>query len=611
MASINTIPYRATPDPEGDSQSSSSNSPARQDYGEESDSAFYTGNNDSQSSIGVGTFQDMQVSSEICEPPANRLPAEVLIGIFSKLSSPQDLLNCMLVSKRWARNSVDLLWHRPACTIWNKHSSICKTLSLSHPYFAYRDFIKRLNLAQLADIVNDGTVQPLFVCSRVERLTLTNCEGLTDSGLIGLLTDSNNLLALDISGDTQITAASMMVLAENCTRLQGLNISGCTKISNEAMMAVADNCKFIKRLKLNDCEQLEDSAILRFAQNCQNILEIDLHQCKMIGNTPVTELLTNGRSLRELRLANCDLIADSAFLNLPPNQTYEHLRILDLTSCARLTDRAIEKIIDVAPRLRNLVFAKCRNLTDVAVHAISKLGKNLHYLHLGHCGHITDASVVKLVQSCNRIRYIDLGCCVNLTDASVMKLASLPKLRRIGLVKCSNITDESVYALAQYRAPRDVRHHRLGEDGYLPGSSLERVHLSYCTNLTLNSIVVLLNNCQKLTHLSLTGVQAFLRPDLEQFCREAPPEFTEHQRSVFCVFSGAGVTGLRRHLNHLPGHGGMEDFDQDTVGDADADDDQTMTGLMGATALNADEDADADGDEELEDADGGPPPFAT
>ncbi|KAH6681894.1 hypothetical protein B0J14DRAFT_501689 [Halenospora varia] len=611
MASINTAPYRATPDPEGDSQSSSSNSPARQDYAEESDSAFYAGNNDSQSSIGVGTFQDMQVSSEICEPPANRLPAEVLIGIFSKLSNPQDLLNCMLVSKRWARNSVDLLWHRPACTIWNKHSSICKTLSLSHPYFAYRDFIKRLNLAQLADGVNDGSVQPLFVCSRVERLTLTNCEGLTDSGLIGLLTDSKNLLALDISGDTQITAASMMVLAENCTRLQGLNISGCTKISNEAMMAVADNCKFIKRLKLNDCEQLEDSAISRFAQNCQNILEIDLHQCRMIGNTPVTELLTNGKSLRELRLANCDLIADSAFLNLPPNQTYEHLRILDLTSCARLTDRAIEKIIDVAPRLRNLVFAKCRNLTDVAVHAISKLGKNLHYLHLGHCGHITDASVIKLVQSCNRIRYIDLGCCVHLTDASVMKLASLPKLRRIGLVKCSNITDESVYALAQYRAPRDARHHRLGEDMYLPGSSLERVHLSYCTNLTLNSIVVLLNNCQKLTHLSLTGVQAFLRPDLEQFCREAPSEFTEHQRSVFCVFSGAGVTGLRRHLNHLPGHGGMEDFDQDTVGDADADDDQTMTGLMGATALNADEDADADGDEELEDADGAPPPFAT
>ncbi|KAJ3553643.1 hypothetical protein NPX13_g10840 [Xylaria arbuscula] len=79
--------------------------------------------------------------------------------------------------------------------------------------------------------------------------------------------------------------------------------------------------------------------------------------------------------------------------------------------------------------------------------------------------------------------------------------------------------------------------------------SLERVHLSYCTNLTLPSIIKLLNCCPKLTHLSLTGVPAFLRDDLDRFCREAPSDFTEHQRAVFCVFSGTGVIGLRQHLN--------------------------------------------------------------
>jgi F-box and leucine-rich repeat protein GRR1 len=207
----------------------------------------------------------------------------------------------------------------------------------------------------------------------------------------------------------------------------------------------------------------------------------------MIRDLPVTELLINGLTLRELRLANCDLITDAAFLNLPPNQTYEHLRILDVTSCSRLTDRAIEKIIEVAPRLRNLVFAKCKNLTDVSVNAISKLGKNLHYLHLGHCTQITDTAVIKLVAQCNRIRYIDLGCCHNLTDASVTKLASLPKLRRIGLVKCSLITDHSVYALAQTSTRGHDRLIRGGDEFNAgPISSLERVHLSYCTNLTLD-----------------------------------------------------------------------------------------------------------------------------
>lgn len=238
---------------------------------------------------------------------------------------------------------------------------------------------------------------------------------------------------------------------------------------------------------------------MAFAQNCPNILEIDLHQCKFINDEPITELFRCGNTLRELRLAFCELITDSAFTSLPTNRTFDHLRILDLTSCALLTDAAVDKIITVAPRIRNLVFAKCRNLTDAAVNSISRLGKNLHYLHLGHCGQIRDPAVIKLVALCNRIRYIDLGCCVHLTDESITKLANLPKLRRIGLVKCANITDRSVMALAQANNlpshhPSHIPGVQVWRGGVLqhPSSNLERVHLSYCTNLTLEVSYLLL-----------------------------------------------------------------------------------------------------------------------
>ncbi|KAK9790478.1 putative F-box domain-containing protein [Seiridium cardinale] len=546
-----TPPVLAAMDIEArDSRSSSStNSPLPRDNDE---SDFYGVNNDSESSLGVmPNLQDMQVNDQECLPPAATLPSEILISIFSRLSSPSDMFRCMLVSKRWARNVVEMLWHRPTCTTWTKHQLICQTLGLENPTFTYPDFIKRLNLATLSRQVNDGSVTPLAACTRVERLTLTNCTALTDAGLMALVQNSPHLLALDISQDDKITEQSVFAIAENCPKLQGLNVTNCKRISNESMMKLAERCRYIKRLKLNDCDQLNDNSIMAFANNCPNILEIDLHSCRNIGNEPATALLARGQSLRELRLANCDLIDDSAFLSLPSNKMYEHLRILDLTCCARLTDRAVEKIIDVAPRLRNLVLAKCGNITDAAVYAISRLGKNLHYVHLGHCRHITDDAVKRLVHCCNRIRYIDLGCCQHLTDESVTRLATLPKLKRIGLVKCSNITDESMYALAKAnqraRSRRDANGNVVTD--YHHSSSLERVHLSYCVNLTLPSIIRLLNACPKLTHLSLTGVTAFLRDDLETFCREAPSDFTEHQRQVFCVFSGPGVTGLKRYLN--------------------------------------------------------------
>ena len=247
LSSGAALPTRPAPvvDDQDDSHSSSStNSPAPPDN-EESD--FFLNNNDSESSVGVPNFQDMGVD-DACWPPVNRLPNEILMSVFSKLSAPADLHSSMLVSRRWARNAVDMLWHRPACTNWKNHRKICRTLALERPFFEYRDFIRRLNLANLADDVSDGSVAPLAVCTRIERLTLTNCRNLTDSGLVSLVEGSSSLLALDISNDKNITEKSVNAMAENCKRLQGLNISGCENISNESLITLAQSCRFIKRV---------------------------------------------------------------------------------------------------------------------------------------------------------------------------------------------------------------------------------------------------------------------------------------------------------------------------------------------------------------------------
>lgn len=305
------------------------------------------------------------------------------------------------------------------------------------------------------------------------------------------------------------------------------------------------------------------------------------------------------RNLRELRLAHCAKVNSAAFMALPESLTFDSLRILDLTACEQVRDDAVERIINSAPRLRNLVLAKCKLITDRSVLAICKLGKNLHYVHLGHCANISDNAVIQLVKSCNRIRYIDLACCSHLTDASVQQLATLPKLRRIGLVKCHAISNTSIFALARPK----ISPHPLGV------SSLERVHLSYCGNLTMEvghptivmenmpltnqGIYALLRNCPRLTHLSLTGVQEFLRDDLTAFCREAPPEFTQAQRDLFCVFSGEGVGRLRDFLSTsmAPPRETSEATMYDDEEEEELDEDEgQVTGMMHETGINDDDD---------------------
>ncbi|WEW55271.1 SCF ubiquitin ligase complex subunit [Emydomyces testavorans] len=548
------------------SESSSSTSPERV---ADDDTDFFMQVNDSQSSVGVGNLRDLQVDTRqsVALPPISRLPSELLIAIFAKLSSPTDMLNCMRVCQRWATNCVAILWHRPSCNTWENLEKVAGAISNPNSYFPYYEFVKRLNLATLSTMVNDGTIISFAQCKRIERLTLTNCSTLTDTGVSDLVDGNSHLQALDMSELKSLTDHTIFIVARNCLRLQGLNITSCVKVTDDALVTLAESCRQLKRLKLNGVVQVTDRSIQAFVDNCPSMLEIDLQGCRLITNSVVTTLLSTLRYLRELRLAHCD-ITDQAFLHLPERITFDSLRILDLTACENVRDDAVEKIISSTPRLRNLVLSKCRFITDRAVQAICKLGRNIHYVHLGHCSNITDSAVTQLVKSCNRIRYIDLACCNRLTDASVQQLATLPKLRRIGLVKCQAITDRSILALAKPRIPQ----HPLG-------------------------IHQLLNHCPRLTHLSLTGVHAFLREELTAFCREAPPEFTPQQREVFCVFSGGGVSRLRDFLNQaaMAYH---RDFEEGTMFD-DADeideDEGQVTGLMNATGLNDDDDETPEG----------------
>jgi F-box and leucine-rich repeat protein GRR1 len=469
------------------SNSSSSTSPER--GADDDNDSFMLQANDSQSSLGLDISPEMSQDDslrrqyeEICRvSPVHRLPAELLIHIFSRLSAPKDLQSCMLVSKDWARNSVGLLWHRPAMGKWESIHSVVQSIRKANKFFAYQDLVKRLNMSTLANAVSDGTLMGLVDCKRIERLTLTNCTKLTDISLLPLIEGNRSLLALDITGLDQVTEKTMMVVADNCLRLQGLNVTGCRKLTDESVMAIAKSCRHLKRLKFNNCVQLTDKAIMTVAAHSSHLLEIDLYGLQSLESPAVTALLMSCRHLREMRLAHCSRLDDSAFLDLPNDpempMSFDALRILDLTDCGELGDKGVERIIQTCPRLRNLILAKCRQITDRAVFAITKLGKNLHYIHLGHCARITDVSVEALAKACNRIRYIDLACCSALTDGSVTKLASLPKLKRIGLVKCAGITDRSIHALAMGEIKNNKKVNGI--------SVLERVHLSYCTNLTL------------------------------------------------------------------------------------------------------------------------------
>ncbi|THH29134.1 hypothetical protein EUX98_g5049 [Antrodiella citrinella] len=445
-----------------------------------------------------------------------RLPPEILIHILKHLHSSRDLYHALLVSHAWCECSVELLWHRPSFSKLSTLGKMMRVLARDDQTFIYARFIRRLNFLYLGADLTDSLFSRL--------------------------------------------AQAIVALASSTKRLQGINLGGCKKLTDQGVLALAANCPLLRRVKLSHVEQITDKAISALAKSCLLLLEIDLNNCKRITDVSIRNLWQYSTHMREMRLSHCVELTDAAFPASPRNETaiseginpfpsstsnldklpplrlsrsFEHLRMLDLTGCSQLTDEAVEGVIAVAPKIRNLVLAKCIQLTDAAVEAICVLGKHLHYLHLGHAGSITDRSIRSLARACTRLRYIDLANCLQLTDMSVFELASLQKLRRIGLVRVANLTDHAIHSLGDRHA------------------TLERIHLSYCDQISVMAIHFLLQKLPKLTHLSLTGIPAFRRPELQQFCREPPQEFNLGQRATFCVYSGKGVQELRDFLSDL------------------------------------------------------------
>ena len=389
----------------------------------------------------TGSHLHRQSTNAAPHSPASRLPPEILIHILKQLHSTRDLHSSLRVSRTWCECAVELLWHRPSFPDLTRFIQLLHVINADDKMFDYARFIRRLNFLSLGRELTDGFFLRLERCVKLERLTLIGCVEISDEALTKILPLCPNLVALDLTNISSTTDRSIIALAQSATKLQGLNLGGCKHITDEGLLALAANCSLLRRIKLSGVKSVTDVAVSAIVKSCPLLLEFDLNGCSKITDVAVRDLWTNSAHMRELRLAQCSELTDLAFPAnpqpqqqtesilpgaqpfpaglatnldvLPPlrlTRICEHLRMLDLTSCALLTDEAVEGIVTNAPKLRNLVLAKCSQLTDTAVESICKLGKHLHYLHLGHAASITDRSVRTLARSCTRLRYIDLAC---------------------------------------------------------------------------------------------------------------------------------------------------------------------------------------------------------
>lgn len=169
---------------------------------------------------------------------------------------------------------------------------------------------------------------------------------------------------------------------------------------------------------MGHCHRITDASIVPITRSCPLLIEIDLSHDPQITDASLYSIWLHLSHLRELKIVGNGDLTSAGFPNLaelaeeienetgtsieqnrtdlpwyallngrrivPRATTFEHLRTVDLMSCASLDDEAVDNLVWNAPKIRHLVLAKCPELTDRSLESIARLGRHLHHLHLGH-----------------------------------------------------------------------------------------------------------------------------------------------------------------------------------------------------------------------------------
>ena len=208
------------------------------------------------------------------------------------------------------------------------------------------------------------------------QVKLRNLDTLTDASVIALALHCPLLLEVDLYTCSAITDRSLWALFRSSSHLRELSLNACTQVSGDAFPQRDNALLFIKGA--TDASLAGKKPLNhRFANvsvhsSARKTLE---YQNALAAEREPGTLVPDGEAGATPALPSVTALSSRMF---------DHMRYLDLTGLAGMTDAAMDGIVSTMPHIRNLVLAKCVNLTDDAVISICKLGKHIHFLHLGH-----------------------------------------------------------------------------------------------------------------------------------------------------------------------------------------------------------------------------------
>jgi hypothetical protein len=319
--------------------------------------------------------------------------------------------------------------------------SICTSLSE----------LRELNIAKCRQIT-DNSICKLRSLVQLVKLDLNACYTVTSRGLgLGICSESSplhQLTSLSLACCSSVRDGFVVEMSACLPLVEDLDLSSCG-VGNAGLHAICARMARLKQLRLAWCQDITDNGLLGIRDassvhepHCHDDDDVGLCRCTRRHHTSIfNPPKPASASSKKQQQPNFQMH------DLRPISNLKHLRLLDLTSCHRLTDTGVANVMSF-PELRCLHLSLCPALTDVSVVAISTGVPSLEELHLAQCNRISDAGLIRLTERLHRLSSLNISSCDQLTNRALEALFSNTKgLRHLDVSLCSRITAAAVEML--------------------------------------------------------------------------------------------------------------------------------------------------------------------
>nr|XP_039254489.1 uncharacterized protein LOC120331469 [Styela clava] len=276
---------------------------------------------------------------------------------------------------------------------------------------------------------------------------------------------------------------------QNCkTSLGHLHVSECMHESlfgDNILLHASSHCNKVESISV-PWSNTTDNGVSALA-SLVSLINLDISGNCFISDESFIPLVKKiGNSLQKLKVNGCFALTCKSFLAIAENCC--NVKTLEIGLCAKATSECVQTLAKFVFNVKELDLRGLKSVNDECLTVISKHCKSLSKLVLANCALITDTGLSDLAFELPKIKDLDISGCSNVTDAGISTLATgFSNLVLLNLSSTS-ITYVSIITLT--------------ENCY---DSLEVLKLSFCNNITEDSVKKLISFCYKLNCLHLHG----------------------------------------------------------------------------------------------------------